>query len=197
MMAHRISTSDLSNARDRVNRVLIEKTLLPLQVFHPAYRNYRFAPIDLILGAAGWADLQTQMRCTSASGLVMGVVDPDPVYYFAREFGVTQWWALDAATTVDQYLDILWVEPPNGNEADSVRGNSEIVVWIANDASFAVYGDRSHECAVIAFRDIAHAQRLGSHWQTCSEFLDSQLMVPSRGADAFLASIQQNYRDNV
>ncbi|WP_243521918.1 hypothetical protein [Bacillus pseudomycoides] len=135
-----------------LNRVFYTKRELPEQVFRKNFGNYMFEQIDLAMSDEFWDTIQILARKTQDDYILCAVLDPRPLEYYYKEFGYFNWVKLPINLTADEYLDILNIEP-DSSPADSIMSNSFTITWLSPSMKWAIWGDRSYEVCVLAFKD--------------------------------------------
>ena len=90
--------------------------------------------------------------------MLLSVLDPDPIAYFYKHFHKINAFYFKADITEDEYYDIRARNP--GNQADAIQFNTGIETYLPSSLSWAMWGERSREIAVIGLDDQALAKTL-------------------------------------
>ena len=129
---------------------------LPAQVFSEKFKCFGFEEFDWAMSVDFWPALQNLMRKSRDESLLIGVLEPNPVDYYKKEFACYNWAIISSTSTAEEYWTLL-NHHPEESPADSILSNSERVVWAAQSGAWAVWGERSLEICVLACADITLA----------------------------------------
>jgi hypothetical protein len=186
-----LNAVNFQNAMALVESSLSLKMQLPDQIFAPRYTHFRFAQFDWMLFPECWVDLQVILQKNDCSELLVGPLEPHPECYFHHEFSSYHWWSIFTASSATEYSSILTTAPAS-SEVDSLLFNSERLCWIAEDCSFVIVGDRSHECAIFASINELVIDGLSDKWMSCANFIHDDLLIPGH-APGFVDAVLVNY----
>lgn len=179
-----------------VGNALHTSRRLPNQVFQSKFQCFAFEEFDWIIGEMAWPCLQALGKASKDTSLLVAVLDPDPESYFKRHFSVYNWAKVSLDAAPEMYWGIL-NQAPEDSPTDSIWINSEVVVWIPDSESWAIWGERSRGICVLATKDSAmlqHAAR-SSSWRTADAVLES--VLPNTFADRKVpASFDAPFRSN-
>jgi hypothetical protein len=141
-------------ARQKVESIFHVERCLPDQVFKHPYRIHLLSEFDY--GMGGFLDALRKTRSVLAGDTVLlSVLDPDPINYFYKHYHKINAFYFKANITKKEYISLRWRNP--GNEADAIQFNTGIETYIPNSLSWAMWGERSREIAVIGLDDPALA----------------------------------------
>jgi len=113
------------------------------------------------MSAAFWASLRQMVEQSGGKGL-FGVLDPDPIAYFHKEFGDCPFFELDSHRTEADYWDAL-ARAPVDSPADAPLYNSEVVVWVPFSTDWAIWGQRS--CGICVLGTLGEPiVEVGQNW---------------------------------
>ncbi len=144
-------------AKQKVESVFQVERRLPEQVFKRPYRFNLMCQFDIAMGEL--LDVLRGMRSPPGNETVLlSVLDPDPIKYFHKHFNKINAFYFKADIPEDEYYDIRWRDP--GNPADAIQFNTEIETYIPISLSWAMWGERSPEIAVISLDDPVLAKTL-------------------------------------
>ncbi len=97
----------------------------------------------------------TALKCmaerTGSPRLLVAAIDPDPIAYYHRSFGAVPAFDIDIETTAEDYLrNMNW--DPGGGGADSIASHATRVVFLNEDISWVILGERQFELARLFVR---------------------------------------------
>lgn len=144
-------------ARQKVESVFYVERRLPEQVFQRPYRFQLLCQFDIAMGEL----LETLRKSRSALAgdtVLLSVLDPEPITYFYKHFNKINSFYFKADITEDKYYDIRSRNP--GNPSDAIQFNTGIETYIPSSLSWAMWGERSPELAMIGLDDPALAKTL-------------------------------------
>jgi hypothetical protein len=87
----------------------------------------------------------------AADTVLLSVLDPDPLSYFYEHFQKINSVYFEASITEKDYRSLRSLSP--GNPADAIQYNTGIETYIPESLSWAMWGERSREIAVIGLDD--------------------------------------------
>ena len=144
-------------AKQKVESIFDVKRRLPEQVFIRPCRFNLMCQFDIAMGEL-LGVLREQRSPTASDTVLLAVLDPDPIAYFYKHFRKINAFYFKANITEAEYYDIRWRNP--GNPTDAIQFNTGIETYIPNSLSWAMWGERSREIAVIGLDDPALAEAL-------------------------------------
>ena len=125
---------------------------LPERVFRGGYTRFHFFEFDRTLSESFWNFLQPLAVASGGSLLNVVILDPDPITYFGREFGMFGGIQLSTADSSSDYYDALILDPQS-SPADALIYNSRVVAWFPNSGRWLLWGERGSGIAVLGLRD--------------------------------------------
>jgi hypothetical protein len=145
-----LTLDQFPNAKQRVETVFEFERRLPEQIFTRLYRFNLMCQFDIAMGEL--LDVLREVRSPLGNETVLlSVLDPDPIKYFYKHYHKINAFYFKANITEDEYYDVRWRNPEN--QADAIQFNTEIETYIPNSLSWAMWGERSSEIAVIGLDD--------------------------------------------
>jgi hypothetical protein len=140
---------------DRILSKLDTATLrahrLPQQVFRDGYGDFACIEFDIFSGARFWHLLQGLAANAGDGAVICMALDPDPVEYFFKEFGMYGAIEIDAGGSADQYFAAL-SSSPETSPADSLLHNSEVLAWCSRSLDWLMWGERSLTVVMLGLR---------------------------------------------
>ncbi len=141
----------------KVESVFFDERRLPEQVFKRPYQfqllsEFDFAMADIL------AMLEKIHSPLANETVLLSVLDPEPINYFYKHFHKINAFYFKANISKHEYYNIRKRDP--GNPADAIMFNTEIETYIPNSLSWAMWGERSREIAVIGLNDPALVEAL-------------------------------------
>ncbi|MGO8844795.1 MAG: hypothetical protein ACLQFI_05555 [Methylocella sp.] len=144
-------------AKQKVESIFDVKRRLPDQVFIRPCRFNLMCQFDIAMGEL-LGVLHEHRSPTASDTVLLAVLDPDPIAYFYKHFRKINAFYFKANITEAEYYDIRWRNP--GNPTDAIQFNTGIETYIPSSLSWAMWGERSPEIAVIGLDDPALAEAL-------------------------------------
>jgi hypothetical protein len=80
------------------------------------------------------------------------ILDPDPITYFHREFGVFGGIQLSTANSSSDYYNTL-ISAPQSSPADAFIYNSRVVTLFPDSERWLLWGERASSIAVLGLRE--------------------------------------------
>ncbi|WP_309673131.1 hypothetical protein [Gemmatimonas sp.] len=190
--------SEYEDSKSQCDAVIERSRRLPQHVFQPRLDHFLLLDFDRILSADFIRLLQSGVRELDEVEIKLSLIEPDPAEYFYSNFGIYGTLDFTVATSAEELIDAIAWEPQD-SPADALLYNSAILCAYSPSARWAVWADREHEIAVVAWRP--EASRLGAHLRehliglSIDEALDRVAMAfPSQIVPTeFIASFSQNY----
>jgi hypothetical protein len=183
-------------AKQKVETVFHAERRLPEQVIKRPYRFNLMCQFDIAMGEL--LDVLREMRSPLGNETVLlSVLDPDPIKYFYKHFHKINAFYFKADIPEDEYYDIRWRNP--GNPADAIQFNTEIETYIPNSLTWAMWGERSSEIAVIGLDDATLAETLianKGYWMDAESASNEFACMPYRNQempDDFRRPLIANY----
>lgn len=96
---------------------------------------------DQVTAGSFWPMLRSLALLHDEREIQISVVEPDPVEYFHREFGLYSAFRLGMDATSDEYWDAL-AEGPPGWEADALRYRADVWVAVGPSKNWGLWNDR-------------------------------------------------------
>lgn len=124
---------------------------MPARVFRNQYDRFRFLEFDRFSNPEFLALLRRLMEASLDPKTNLVVLEPDPETYFYKHFG--RFGALEIP--VDESWDGYRAEMQNGPQsspADSLAINSLVLAWFPPSLRWLIWGERSSEIMVLAYR---------------------------------------------
>jgi hypothetical protein len=125
---------------------------LPERIFRGGYSRFQFIEFDRTMSESFWNFLQPLAVASGGSVLNAVILEPDPIAYFAREFGVFGGIQLSTADSASDYYDAL-AAVPQSSPADAFIYNSRVVAWFPDSGQWLLWGERGIGIAVLGLRD--------------------------------------------
>jgi hypothetical protein len=113
--------------------------------------------------------------------VLSSVLNPEPITYFYKHFIKINAFYFKADVTEDEYYAMRWRNP--GNPSDAIQFNTGIETYIPSSLSWAMWGERSREIAVIGLDDSALAEALiadKGYWMDAETASDEFASMPYR-----------------
>ena len=130
----------------------VQTNRIPQRVFRSEYRRFAFVEFDLFSGPSFWSLLQALAASSLDKCITTVAVEPHPVDYFHKEFGVYGAIQVDAVASSNDYYDAL-SSHPEAWPADSLLDNSFVLTWFSESVQWLIWGERTSELAIVALRD--------------------------------------------
>ncbi|GAC42257.1 hypothetical protein [Paenibacillus popilliae] len=124
------------------------KERLPKQIFKSPLDFFLICEIENAMGGPFENALKELAATSRDDYIIMGILDPDPVTYYYKEFGYYNWIHLPANMNEDYYWDMLNVEPKE-SPADTLVDNSYIMAWASPTNQWAIWGERDYGIAIL------------------------------------------------
>src|SRR5437016_8851340 len=124
----------------------------PAFMFAPNYRVLTFVEFDVGLTGKFWRFLQNLSLAAKDPNIIVFAVEPDAEEYFHKEFGKYGAVRLAAKEPENSYIERL-EEHPEGWPVDSLKYNSEYLVWTSDSDQWVAWGSRGFGFIAIAFED--------------------------------------------
>jgi hypothetical protein len=189
------SPQEFQEIWSKVLQTVSEDATLPMQVFKPLFKHFRFVDFDHIASGPGWSDIVELLRASDCDAVYVGPLSPSPFTYYHEHFKHWSWWKIDATATDQDYWNVLVADPGN-SEADALRYRTDIILLLAANGRFAVYADHDYEFAVVAAIDESIFSSLSELFtDTFSKLMFGVQGLPSRASE-FEAAIMANYSEN-
>ncbi|MFX3617839.1 MAG: hypothetical protein ACE3JK_09940 [Sporolactobacillus sp.] len=153
----------------RLNRILNLKANFPKFVFKRKYNYYSFNEFDRAISEDLWTDIKRLSKMSEDFKVLLAVIDPDPEQYFKRYFGYYNWAEIPVDTSEDDYINLLFKEPPS-SPADAIVFNSELIVWMPLSMQWAIFANRSYNLCVLA---TDCQPKLDASWGTLNSWIGS------------------------
>jgi len=124
----------------------------PANVFAGGYHVVGLVEFDVGMTAKFWSFIRDLAKTSSDRNVFVVALEPDAEQYFRKRFG--KYGAIRLSVTDDgtRYLDALG-EYPDESPADSLRFNSEFLVWLSDTGSWVAWGSRGFSFVAVAFRN--------------------------------------------
>lgn len=145
-------SSEFSRIKTTVMRAVNLSERPPAFVFAPNYRVAAFVEFDQGLTAKFWRLMQSLASMTNDSNVFVLALEPDAENYFYKEFGKYGALQLPVSDTADSYLERLG-EHPQDWPVDSLKYNSEYLVWTSDSGRWLAWGSRGFNFIAIAFQN--------------------------------------------
>lgn len=166
----------------RVGSVFHVSERLPRQVFRGQFDNFRFAEFDWVMSADFWKSIQELPSGSCDESILIGVLDPDPVEYFFKEFGAFNFLEISKNAPSDEYWRAIGSAPAS-SPADAMLFNSEVVVWLPSSLRWAIWGQRDMGVCVMAQSKLCNGAGMpcGRDWIPVTDILDGLVGSRFRG----------------
>lgn len=183
-------------ARQKVESLFDVTKCLPEQVFKRSFRFRLLSEFEFAMG-----DLLETFRKTGSpladDTVLLSVLDPDPITYFYKYFNKINAFYFKTNITKKEYSSLRWRNP--GNEADAIQFNTEIETYIPSSLSWAMWGERSREIAVLGLDDpelVTYLVEENGYWmdaETASEEFACMPYPHQKMPEDFRRSLIANY----
>jgi len=152
-----LTLDEFRRAMQSVEPVFFLNRRLPDQVFKHPYRFHLLSEFDN--GMGGFLEVLRKMRSPLARETVLlNVLEPDPITFFYKEFQKIYAFYFRADISEAEYYSMRWIEP--SSEADPFPFHTEVETYFPSSESWAMWGERSREIAVVGLDDPALAAYL-------------------------------------
>ncbi|WAT79436.1 hypothetical protein [Bacillus safensis] len=131
-----------------VDHVFDQNKRLPQQVFRKNFDCFLFQEFDWALSDDILPTIKELLNVTQDREFLTGVLKPDPVDYYLKEFGYYNWLKASVNISGEDYVNALWTHPKD-SIADNIITNSNIVVWLSHSLQWAIWADRDMEICII------------------------------------------------
>jgi hypothetical protein len=165
-------------ARQKVERIFHVERCLPDKVFKRSYRFQLLCEFDFAM-----SDVLEAFRRTcsplATDTILLSVLDPDPINYFYKHFHKINAVYFRGNITKKEYTSLRWRNP--GNQADAIQFNTGIETYIPSSLSWAMWGERSPEIAVIGLDDpvlAAYLVKENGYWMDAETSLRRFARMP-------------------
>lgn len=170
---------------------------LPELVFNKSFIHFLCEESYFALSGKFWETIQQLSQLSNDDTIIVGLLDPDPVAYFFKEFGFYNWFKFATNITPSMYEEAIH-QVPKGSPADAITYNSEIIVWAPLSKKWAIWFERGYDICILGFADkncMLPAAELQGNWGSPQEGLEQLIalnfkhqQVPQEVADVFLAN---------
>lgn len=153
---------------------------LPERVFNKSFSNFICDEAYFSLSTDFWTTIQQLSQQSQDEYVIVGVLEPDPITYFFKEFSYYNWFKFPTNITASAYSNALHKEPEN-SPADALTYNSEIIVWIPLSRKWAIWMERSYDICILGFADkncVISSNNLAGRWRSPKIALD-ELIAPN------------------
>jgi hypothetical protein len=123
---------------------------LPKQIFKSPLDYFLICDLDKAIGGQFHNELKNLVSVSKDDYIIMGILDPDPVTFYCKEFGFYNWLRIPANMSEDYYWNMLNFEP-NGRPVDCILCNSNTIVWASPSKQWAIWGERQYGIAILGF----------------------------------------------
>ena len=137
-------------AREKVENSFHVERRLPEQLFKRLYKFQLLCEFDFAM-----SDILDALRETASplqtETVLLSVLDPAPIDYFYKHYHKVNAFYFKANISKKEYMSLRWRDP--GNQSDAIMFNSRVETYIPSSTSWAMWGERSREIAVIGLDD--------------------------------------------
>ncbi|MGH6839987.1 MAG: hypothetical protein ACREDT_14560 [Methylocella sp.] len=155
-----LTLDQYSHAKQTVESVFHVESRLPKQVFKRPFRFQLLCEFDFAMSDI----LETLHRMRSPlanESVLLTVLEPDPISFFYKRYQKIYAFYFKADISENEYYSIRWHEPKTpANYHKPIQFNTEIETYIPSSLSWAMWGQRSREIAVIGLDDSLLAKTL-------------------------------------
>ncbi|MGH6836364.1 MAG: hypothetical protein ACREC9_12650 [Methylocella sp.] len=148
-----LTLEQFSHAKQTVESIFRVENRLPEQVFKRPYRFQLLCEFDFAMSDI----LETLRKMRSALAretVLLTVLEPDPITFFYKRYQKIYAFYFKADISEDEYYSIRWHDPKTpANHPKPIQFNTEIETYIPSSLSWAMWGKRSREIAVIGLDD--------------------------------------------
>jgi hypothetical protein len=134
-----------------LKEILVLGSRPPDYVFSQEYIVVAFLEFDVGLTRKYWNFVLQLARAAGDEHVFVVSLEPDAEHYFFREFGRYGAISLPTDAPGETYVASLG-EHPEASSADSLRYNSEYLVWTSNSGKWIAFGARGFSFIAIAFK---------------------------------------------
>lgn len=184
-----------------VDECFYTKNELPNQVFKKDYSNFLFEEDYLTMCPEFWNIIKKIAEKTNDDTLILGVLDPDPITYYYKNFGYFNWVELSIDIDEAYYEDIFDIHP-EGYEVDCIRHYSVTIAIVPTSKKWAIWVDRDFEICIIGFNnntlsneEIIELTSILNKWKNVDEafewFIEDIIFDRSK-----LQDIKELYKEN-
>lgn len=169
---------EFREAIKKIEPVFDVEKRLPEHVFKRPYRFHLLREFDFATEDLRKA-LQ-KMRCPLADETVLFcVLDANPITFFYREFQKIYGFYFKANISVADFFHMRWIEP--FLKDDPFPFHTKLEVYLSESASWATWGERWREIAVIGLDDpilVAYLVNKNGYWMDAETASDGFVNMP-------------------
>lgn len=168
-----LTLDQFHEAMKKIDPVFDVERRLPEQVFKRSYRFHLLSEFDYAMDDLLKVLQKTRSPLTDETVLFC-VLEADPINFFYKEFQKIYGFYFKANISVAEYYSMHWVEPLP--KEDPFPFHTELEVYLPESASWAMWGERSPEIAVIGLDDVELAAYLvneNGYWMDAETALHS------------------------
>jgi len=136
---------------DALSSAALTVERMPAHVFRDQYDRFLFLEFDRFPNPEFLALLRRLMEASLDSKANLVVLEPDPETYFYRHFGCFGALEIPADESWDGYRAEMQNGPPS-SPVDSLAVNSFVLAWFPPSLRWLIWGERSSEIMVLAYR---------------------------------------------
>lgn len=167
-------------AKRKVENIFDVERRLPDLVFKRSYKIYLLREFEFAMGAL--LDILRNSDSTLAGdNILLSVLDPEPINYFYKHYQKINAFYFKWNIAKKDYISLRWRNP--GNEVDAIQFNSGVETYIPSTLSWAMWGERSPEIAVIGLDDPALVKALiadKGYWMDAETASNTFVKMPFR-----------------
>jgi hypothetical protein len=194
-------SSEFNKIKATVMRAVRLSERPPAFVFVPNYRVAAFVEFDQGLTAKFWRLAQSLASAANDPNVFVLALEPDAENYFHKEFGTYGALQLSVNDTADSYVERLG-EHPQGWPVDSLKYNSEYLVWASDSGRWLAWGSRGFSFIAVAFQNdfspsLSELAKQADITLFSRDAAVSSLILPSfqdaTAAQTFVSEFRRNY----
>jgi len=137
---------------ERVGSAVLPSRRMPSRVFRTGYGKFQFLEFVLFANGAFWTMLQRLMDQSQDETVGVLVLDPDPSGYFYENFKRFGAIEIPRSFSAPEYTKVL-NSAPESSPVDSVATVSQVLVWAPPSLRWVIWGERTPQIMVLAYRD--------------------------------------------
>ena len=152
-----LTLEQFSHAKQNVESIFHIERRLPERVFKRPYRFQLLCEFDFAMSDILKA-LHKIRSPLAGETVLLTVLDPDPVSFFYKRYQKIYAFFFKADISENEYYSIRWHYPNTpANDPKPIQFDTEIETYVPSSTSWAMWGERSREIAVIGLDDPALA----------------------------------------
>jgi|SRR5882724_2072713 len=196
-----VSSADFRRIKSVVMKGIRSSERPPSFVFEADYKVIAFVEFDTGFTPNFWKLTRSLALASGDEDVLVLAIEPDAESYFHKEFGTYGAIRLSINDSAKTYTEKL-EEHPVGWPVDSLKFNSECLVWASDSGSWIAWGSRGFGFIAIAFKAGFSTSLVELSKEAGIDIMEknravSDIIIPSfydqNAAKTFAAKFIQNY----